>query len=92
MSTSSAAVLLQCPTDCSCCLRPPGAGYSKIPVSPPIINVGVAAATTSEELIVFDAGSGFMRYGQEAGALTCRLHGRTCSAVWWGVPRCRQFC
>ncbi|PRW20529.1 tyrosine-specific transport -like [Chlorella sorokiniana] len=41
-------------------------GYSKLPVSPPVINVGVAAVTTSQELVVFDAGSGFMRWGQEA--------------------------
>lgn len=48
--------------------RPANAGYSKLPVSPPVINVGVAAATTSQELVVFDAGSGFMRYSQETGA------------------------
>ncbi len=36
-------------------------------MSPPIINVGVAAVTTTQELVVFDAGTGFMRWGREAG-------------------------
>ncbi len=34
-------------------------------------NVGVAAVTTSQELVVFDAGTGFMRWGQEACVLCC---------------------
>lgn len=37
-------------------------GPSKLPVSPPTINLGVASAVTAQGLMVMDAGSGQMRY------------------------------
>lgn len=37
-------------------------GPSKLPVSPPIINVGVVSLVTAQGLLVLDSGSGQMRY------------------------------
>lgn len=42
-------------------------GFSTTPVSPPIVNVGVMAVTTARQLVVMDAGSGFLRYGMDQG-------------------------
>lgn len=38
------------------------AGLSQTPASPPVVNLGVMAATTSEQLFVGNAGKGGVRY------------------------------
>lgn len=37
-------------------------------MSVPVVNLGVAAVVTTEQMVVMDAATSFARYGEEAGA------------------------
>jgi len=53
-------------------------GFSQLPVSPPVVHVGVVSLVTAQELVVMDAGSGQLRFEELAGG---------CAGGWAMVGR-----